>query len=84
MLALHLLSEGGEGPNTELLFILGILLGLFALAIIVGWASSLRKPSQVEVEEEAVPLPAKKKVMKDDLTAGSGASAKSKSNRKKK
>jgi len=54
MLALRLLSEGGEGLNTELLWVLMILLGFFALAIVVGWVSSLRKPQRAEVEVEAV------------------------------
>jgi hypothetical protein len=71
MLALRLLAEGGEGPNTELLMVLWILLGLFGLAIIVGWASSLRKPKQVEVESEAAPSPAKKKAA-DDLATIEG------------
>lgn len=69
MLALRLLSEGGEGPNTELLWLLGILLGLFVLAIVVGWWAGLRKPKQVEAESEAV-LPSLEKAKKkaaDDL-----------------
>ena len=66
MFALRLLSEGGEGPNTELLWVLGILLGILVLAIIFGWVSSLRKPKQVEAEIEALPSPAKKKAA-DDL-----------------
>jgi len=66
MLALFLLSEGGEGPNLELLWLLGILLGFFTLAIIVGWVAALRKPKQAEVKIEAAPLPTKKKAG-DDL-----------------
>ena len=54
MQALLLLAEGGEGPNTELLWLLGILLGFFVLAIISGWLSSLRNPEPVWAEEEAV------------------------------
>lgn len=68
MFALHLLAEGGEGLHTELLWLLWILLGFFALAIIVGWVAVLRKPepAQAEVEAVAVPVAAKKKAA-DDL-----------------
>jgi len=66
MLALRLLSEGGEGPNTELLWILMILLVLFVFAIIAGWVSSLRKPQQVEVEVEAASVHEEESVA-DDL-----------------
>lgn len=54
MLALRLLSEGGEGPNTELLWVLWTLLAFFALAVIAGWLSSLRKSGQTTAEAEAV------------------------------
>ena len=54
MLALRLLSEGGEGPNTELVWLLLVLLGFFALAVVVGWWAASRKPEQVEVKSEAV------------------------------
>lgn len=54
MHALHLLSGGGEGPNTELLWVLWALLGFFALAVVSGWLSSLRKPEQAGAESEAV------------------------------
>jgi hypothetical protein len=64
MLALRLLSEGvSEGPNTELLMILMVLLGFFALSIIVGWAFGSRKQNQVEAKEEAVSV--KKKAAED-------------------
>lgn len=66
MLALRFLSEGGGGPNTELLWMLWILLGFFALAVIVGWASSLRKPKQARAESEAVSSPIETKEA-DDL-----------------
>ena len=56
MLALRLLAEGGEGPNTELLGILWVVLGLFVLAIIVGWVASLSMPKQAEIQDEAVEL----------------------------
>jgi hypothetical protein len=66
MFALRLLAEGGEGPNTELLWLLGILLGFFALAVIVGWVAAGRKPKQVTAAVEAVLAPSKKKAA-DDL-----------------
>jgi hypothetical protein len=66
MLALQIFAEGAEGPNTELLNILFLLLALFGLAIIVGWWKSLRKSEQVEVNVEAVSsAPVKKEA--DDL-----------------
>lgn len=37
MLMLQLLSEGGEGPNTELSWLLYIGIALFFLVIMVGW-----------------------------------------------
>jgi hypothetical protein len=60
------LAEGGEGPNTELLWLLGILLGFFALAVIVGWVAAGRKPKQVAAEVEAVVSSSQKKGA-DDL-----------------
>jgi len=71
MLALHLLAEGGEGPHTELLWLLFGLLGFFALAIIVGWVAASRKQEQVGAESEAVLPPVKaprKKKTGDDLS----------------
>ena len=65
MLALHLLSGGGEGPNTELLWVLWGLLGFFALVVISGWLSSLRKSEQAGADSEAVPTQAESAV--DDL-----------------
>lgn len=72
MLALSLWLEGGEtGPNTELLWVLWILLGFFALTIVVGWVAATRKPKQVPVKVEAmaeiesVPVPAK--IQSDEL-----------------
>lgn len=52
MLLMRLVSEGGGGPNTELLWILEILLGFFALAILVGWWEGSRKPDPVRAESE--------------------------------
>ena len=54
MLAMRLLSEGVEGPSTELAWILYLGLGLFLLAIIFGWWSASRKQDPVMVEVEAV------------------------------
>ena len=62
MFALRFFAEGAEGPNTELLWLLGILLGFFALAVIVGWVVSARKLKQVLVEVEAVSSSSKKTV----------------------
>lgn len=66
MFALRFFAEGGEGPNTELLWLLGIVLGFFALTVIVGWVAAGRKPKQVAAEVEAVVSPSKKKAA-DDL-----------------
>lgn len=46
MLFIKLLSEGG--PNAELAWLLWIVLGIFALAIVVGWVASLNKGSVEE------------------------------------
>lgn len=75
MLALRLLSEGGEGPNTELLWVLWGLLGLFALVIILGWISSLRKPGQVGAEAET-PVSARAESAADDLAVIEGVGSK--------
>ncbi len=53
MLMMRLLSEGGEGPNTSLLWLLFIGIAFFLLMIIVGWLSSSRKQDQPEVTIEA-------------------------------
>ena len=53
MLMMRLLSEGGEGPNTSLLWLLFIGIVFFLLMIIVGWLSSSRKQDQPEVTIEA-------------------------------
>lgn len=64
MLALRLLSEGGEGPNKELLWLLYLVIAFFLLIVIVGWWVSLRKQDQPEVKQEAVKS---KKKDADDL-----------------
>ncbi|MBP6210390.1 MAG: DUF4332 domain-containing protein [Anaerolineales bacterium] len=53
MLALRLLSEGGEGPDTTLQWLLMVGIAFFFLMVIVGWWSSSRKQSQPEVKQEA-------------------------------
>jgi len=67
MLALRLLAEGEGGVNTELLWLLWSILGLFVLAIIAGWLSSLRMPKQVVASHEADSSSANEKVH-DDLS----------------
>lgn len=52
MLALRLLSEGGEGPNMELLWLLYIGMAFFFSMIIVGWRASSRKEEQPEAQHE--------------------------------
>ncbi len=64
MLALRWLSEGGEGLNTELLWLLYLVIGFLLLVIIVGWWASSRKQDQPEVMHEAVKS---KKKDADDL-----------------
>ncbi len=53
MFAFRLLSEGGEGPNTELQWLLLAGIAFFFLIVIVGWWTSLRKPEQAEAGHEA-------------------------------
>jgi hypothetical protein len=53
MLALRLLSEGGEGPDTSLTILLFIGIAFFFLMIVVGWLTSSRKQDQVEVTNDA-------------------------------
>ena len=53
MLAMRLLSEGGEGPNTSLLGLMFIGIAFFLLIVIVGWLTSSRKQDQAEVKHEA-------------------------------
>lgn len=65
MFALRLLSEGGEGPNTELLWLLYVVIAVFLLAIIVGWWADSRKQDQSDVKHEAVKSMKKDKESKD-------------------
>jgi hypothetical protein len=48
-----LFSEGGQGPDTSLLWLLLIALGFFFLMVIVGWLASRNKGSRPEVRQEA-------------------------------
>jgi len=64
MYAIHFLSE--EGPNTELSWLLFIVLGFFLLMVIVGWLTSRRNGGQVEFQHEA------HKSHADDLTTLEG------------
>ena len=66
MFALRLLSEGGEGPNTELVWLLYVVIAIFLLAIIVGWWTDSRKQDQSEVKHEAVKSTKKDKELKGE------------------
>lgn len=52
MFALRLLSEGGEGPDTTLLWMLIVALVFFFLMVIVGWLVSRNKKPEAEVQHE--------------------------------
>lgn len=65
MLALQLFAEGGEGPQTELLWLFYLLMAFLALAIAAGWLSSLRKQPQPETAHESAPEAEEKQA--DDL-----------------
>jgi len=67
MLALRLLAEGAEGPNTELLWLLYIGIALFFLAILLGWWFSSGKQEPVQVRVEAEVSKPKREKAKDDL-----------------
>lgn len=54
MFVLHLLSKGGEGPNTELLWMLYTGITFFFLVIATGWWSASRKPAEPETRHEEV------------------------------
>ena len=63
MYLVQLISE--EGPNTELSWLLYVVLGFFLLMVIVGWLTSRRNDGQVEATDEA-----------DDLTSLEGVGPK--------
>lgn len=67
MLALRLLAEGAEGPNTELLWLLYIGIALFFLAILLGWWFGSGKQEPVQVRVEAGVSKPKREKAKDDL-----------------
>ena len=54
MFALRFLSEGGEGPNTELLWLLYAGISFFFLAIAAGWWSGPKKQAEPEILHEAL------------------------------
>ncbi len=60
MLALRVLLEGAEGPNTELIWLLYAGLAFFFLVIVVGWLTSGGKKDQAEDAEEASKSKARK------------------------
>jgi hypothetical protein len=64
MLALRLLSEGGEGPDTTLQWLLYVGAALFFMIIIIGWPLSGGRQEQSEVEDET---PKSRKKKNDDL-----------------
>jgi len=53
MFALRLLSEGGEGPDSTLLWMLIVALAFFFLMVIVGWWVSRNKQPEAESQHEA-------------------------------
>ena len=65
MFMLRLLSEGGEGPNTSLTWLLYIGIAFFFLMIIVGWWVSSKKQEQPAGTHESVKSKVKKEA--DDL-----------------
>ena len=79
MLALRVLSEGAEGPNTELQWLLLAGIAFFFLIIAVGWWTSSIKQEQVEVQHEAM-----KSVKKDAEGVTKNESVVPKSGRKAK
>ncbi len=65
MLALRLLAEGAEGPNTELVWLLYAGLAFLFLVIVAGWLTSPKEQKQVEAAHEA---PKSRRKKADDLT----------------
>jgi hypothetical protein len=52
MFALRLLSEGGEGPDATLQWMLYVALAFFLLMVLVGWWVGSKKKFQPEVQTE--------------------------------
>jgi hypothetical protein len=65
MYALMLLEEAG--PNTELGWMLAVLLGFFLLMVIVGWLVSSRKVDQVAEVQPVAQIHHEEKSAVDDL-----------------
>ena len=79
MQALLLLSEGGEGPDASLTWLLWVVLAIFLVLVLVGWWVSRKKGDQVEAQVEAkedVPTTPKKEKSADDLTKLEGVGPK--------
>ncbi|GAB4546543.1 MAG: hypothetical protein Fur002_21700 [Anaerolineales bacterium] len=68
MYVLQILSEGGEGPNTELVSLLYAGMVFFFVVIAAGWLSSARKrpeaPVKAQHPEASEPKSAKKTTRK--------------------
>ena len=75
MQALLLLSEGGEGPDASLTWLLWVVLAIFLVLVLVGWWVSRKKGDQVEATED-VPTTPKKEKSADDLTKLEGVGPK--------
>ena len=76
MQALLLFSEGTEGPNASLSWLLWVALGFFFLMVVVGWWTSSKKGEQVEAPKEAHDAPKAEKKSADDLTKLEGVGPK--------
>ena len=52
MFALRLLSEGAEGPNLELVWLLYTGIAFFFAVIVIGWLASRNKVTEPEIHHE--------------------------------
>lgn len=66
MLALRLLSEGVEGPNTELIWLMYLGISFFFVVILSGWFFGTKK----EEESESEMKEAQKEKNQPDLKSG--------------
>ena len=73
MFMVRLLSEGVEGPDTSLIWLLYIGMAFFFMIIIAGWPIGGRKQEQLKVEGDA---PKSKKRKADDLVKIEGIGSK--------
>lgn len=64
MFAFLMLSEGREGPNTALAWLLYAGAALFLLTIIAGWLTGSKKEDRVEAPGRELNYPGKKKKSK--------------------